>query len=187
MCLAVPAKVISIHNDMATIDVYGARKDVSIILLSDEPGIGDYVLVHAGFAIQSIKAEVFQTGEIMHESSIAHSILEIVDEQCREQGCTTVESIIVRLGKATGVMPESLQFAFDALKEPTVAKDATMTIEMPCRDIVVLYCWRVMNCRPWRASSRRMSSAMMPPNTKTTSAAAMYCTPTTLWSTSKEK
>jgi len=130
MCLAVPAKIISIDNDMATIDVYGARKDVSIILLSEEPGLGDYVLVHAGFAIQSIKAEVFQTGEIMHESSIAHSILEIVDEQCREQGCTTVESIIVRLGKATGVMPESLQFAFDALKEPTVAKDATMTIEI---------------------------------------------------------
>jgi|APFre7841882630_1041343.scaffolds.fasta_scaffold56020_2 hydrogenase nickel incorporation protein HypA/HybF len=130
MCLAVPAKVISIENEMATIDVYGARKDVSIILLSEEPRIGDYVLVHAGFAIQSIKAEVFQTGEIMHESSIAHSILEIVDEQCREKGCTTVETIVVRLGKATGVMPESLQFAFDALKEPTVAKDATMTIEI---------------------------------------------------------
>jgi hydrogenase nickel incorporation protein HypA/HybF len=130
MCLAVPAKVISINNEMATIDVYGARKDVSIILLSETPRIGDYVLVHAGFAIQSIKAEVFQTGEIMHESSIAHSILEIVDEQCREQGCTTVQAIIVRLGKATGVMPESLQFAFDALKEPTVAKDATMTIEV---------------------------------------------------------
>ncbi len=130
MCLAVPAKVISIKNEMATIDVYGARRDVSIILLSEEPGIGDYVLVHAGFAIQSIKAEVFQTGEIMHESSIAHSILEIVDEQCRQQGCTTVESIIVRLGKATGVLPESLQFAFDALKEPTVANNATMTIEI---------------------------------------------------------
>jgi len=130
MCLAVPAKVISINNDMATIDVYGARKDVSVMLLSEAPGIGDYVLVHAGFAIQSIKAEVFRTGEIMHESSIAHSILEIADEQCREKGCTSVEAITVRLGKATGVMPESLQFAFDALKEPTVAKDATITIEI---------------------------------------------------------
>jgi hydrogenase nickel incorporation protein HypA/HybF len=130
MCLAVPAKVIAIDQEMATIDVYGARKDVSIILLSEPPGIGDYVLVHAGFAIQSIKAAVFQTGEIMHESSLAHSILEIVDEQCHEQGFTTVGSIVVRLGTATGVMPESLQFAFDALKEPTVAKDATMTIEI---------------------------------------------------------
>ena len=61
MCLAVPAKIISINNDMATIDVYGARKDVSVMLLTEAPVIGDYVLVHAGFAIQSIKAEVFRT------------------------------------------------------------------------------------------------------------------------------
>lgn len=130
MCLAVPSKVISINNDIATIDVYGARKDVSIILLPEVPGIGDYVLVHAGFAIQSIRAEAFQTGEIMHESSIAYSILEIVDEQCREQGCASVEAVTVRLGKATGVMPESLLFAFDALKENTVAKSATLTFEI---------------------------------------------------------
>jgi hydrogenase nickel incorporation protein HypA/HybF len=115
---------------MATIDVYGARRDVSIILLSEEPGIGDYVLVHAGFAIQAIKAEVFQTGEIMHESSLAHSILEIIDEQCSEQGYTSVEALTVRLGKATGVMPEALQFAFDALKEPTKARNARLTIEI---------------------------------------------------------
>jgi hydrogenase nickel incorporation protein HypA/HybF len=41
-----------------------------------------------------------------------------------------VDAIHVRLGKATGVMPESLQFAFDALKEPTVAKNAKLTIEL---------------------------------------------------------
>ena len=130
MCLAVPSKVISIDNDMALIDVYGARKEVSIMLLPETPAIGDFVLVHAGFAIQSIKAEAFQTGEIMHESSIAHSILEIVEEQCSEKGCSEVDAITVRLGKATGVMPESLQFAFDALKEPTKAKNARMTIEI---------------------------------------------------------
>jgi hydrogenase nickel incorporation protein HypA/HybF len=130
MCLAVPSKIVSIENDLATIDVYGARKEVSILLLPEEPRIGDYVLVHAGFAIQSIAAEAFQTGEVMHESSIAHSILEIVEEQCSERGCTTVDAIHVRLGKATGVMPESLQFAFEALKEPTVAKNAKLTIEL---------------------------------------------------------
>lgn len=115
---------------MATIDVYGARKEVSTLLLPDTPKIGDYVLVHAGFAIQSISAEAFQTGEVMHESSIAHSILEIVAEQCSEQGCSAVDAIRVRLGKATGVMPESLQFAFDALKEHTAAKNAKLTIEV---------------------------------------------------------
>src|SRR5512136_562862 len=113
MCLAVPSKIVSIQDQVATIDVYGARKEVSIMLLPDEPRIGDYVLVHAGFAIQTIRSEAFQTGEIMHESSIAHSILEIVEEQCTEKGCTVVDALTVRLGKATGVMPESLQFAFD--------------------------------------------------------------------------
>jgi len=130
MCLAVPSKVISIDNDIATIDVYGARKEVNIMLLPETPQLGDFVLVHAGFAIQSIKAEAFKTGEIMHESSIAHSIIEIIDEQCAEQGCSIVDALTVRLGKATGVMPESLQFAFDALKEPTKARNAKLTIEI---------------------------------------------------------
>ena len=130
MCLAIPSKVVSIDHEMATIDVYGARKDVSILLLPEVPRLGDYVLVHAGFAIQSIKAEAFQTGEIMHESSIAHSILEIVDEQCREQACASVHAITVRLGKATGVMPEALQSAFDTLKENTVARNAVLTLEI---------------------------------------------------------
>ncbi|MDA8098139.1 MAG: hydrogenase maturation nickel metallochaperone HypA [Nitrospiraceae bacterium] len=130
MCLAVPSKIISLENDLATIDVYGARKEVSVMLLPERPAIGDYVLVHAGFAIQTVRAEAFRTGEIMHESSIAHSILEIVEEQCAEKNCTVVDSLTVRLGKATGVMPESLQFAFDALKEPTAAKTAKMTIEI---------------------------------------------------------
>lgn len=129
MCLAVPSRIIAIENDTATVDVYGARKEVNIMLLPDPPVIGDYVLVHAGFAIQSVKAEAFTTGEIMHESSIAHSILEIIDEQCAEHGCSVVEALTVRLGRATGVLPEALQFAFDALKEPTKAKDAKLTIE----------------------------------------------------------
>jgi len=130
MCLAVPSKVIALSDELATIDVYGARKEVSIMLLPETPRIGDYVLVHAGFAIQTIRAEAFRTGEVMHESSIAHSILEIIDEQCTEKGCTSVDAITVRLGRATGVMPESLTFAFDALKEPTRAKNATLTIEI---------------------------------------------------------
>jgi len=86
------------------------------MLLPETPQIGDFVLVHAGFAIQTIKAEAFQTGEIMHESSIAHSIIEIIDEQCAEHGCTTVDALTVPRLAGHGVMPESLQFAFDALK-----------------------------------------------------------------------
>jgi len=130
MCLAIPSKIISITQDVATIDVFGARKDVSITLLPEPPNIGDYVLVHAGFAIQSIKAEAVQSGEVMHEFSIAQSILDIAAEQCNDQKCKVVEAIQVRLGRATGVMQESLQFAFDAIKENTVAKNAVLTFEI---------------------------------------------------------
>lgn len=57
MCLAVPSKIVEIKDAVATIDVHGARRDVSILLLPEEVSIGDYVLVHAGFAIQKIDKE----------------------------------------------------------------------------------------------------------------------------------
>src|SRR3989304_6521391 len=86
MCLAVPSKIISIGNDIATIDVYGARKEVSTLLLPETPKIGDYVLVHAGFAIQKIAAESIASGEVMHESAIALSILDLVSETLQQKG-----------------------------------------------------------------------------------------------------
>jgi hydrogenase expression/formation protein HypC len=58
MCLAVPSKVIRVENSTATIDVYGAQRDISLLLLEDEVNIGDYVLVHAGFAIQKIHKDI---------------------------------------------------------------------------------------------------------------------------------
>lgn len=57
MCLAVPSKIVSVVDMMATIEVYGARKDVSLMLLPEPVGVGDFVLVHAGFAIQKVDQE----------------------------------------------------------------------------------------------------------------------------------
>lgn len=54
MCVAVPSKVVSINDLMATIDVRGAQREVSLMLLPEPAEIGDYVLVHAGFAIQKL-------------------------------------------------------------------------------------------------------------------------------------
>ncbi|MBC7292843.1 MAG: HypC/HybG/HupF family hydrogenase formation chaperone, partial [Thermoleophilia bacterium] len=56
MCLAVPGKVIEVSEDQATalrqgkVDFGGILKNVSLAL-TPEAGVGDYVLVHAGFAI----------------------------------------------------------------------------------------------------------------------------------------
>jgi hydrogenase nickel incorporation protein HypA/HybF len=129
MCLAIPSRVISIEDLTATIDVFGARRQVSLMLLPEEPRIGDYVLVHAGFAIQKLEKERLASGEIMHEASIALSIIDIVQAKCMEEGCSSVDSIRLRIGRAAGILPEALVFAFDASKDTTVAKNAQLVIE----------------------------------------------------------
>jgi hydrogenase expression/formation protein HypC len=53
MCLAIPSKVTHIENGMATIDVDGVQRSASLMLM-DDVNIGDYVIVHAGFAIQRL-------------------------------------------------------------------------------------------------------------------------------------
>ncbi len=58
MCLGIPSKVIRIEDSRATIDVYGAQRDISLMLLEEQVNIGDYVIVHAGFAIQKLREDV---------------------------------------------------------------------------------------------------------------------------------
>ena len=60
MCVAIPSKIISKDDLIATIEVYGARRQVNLMLLPEEAEVGDYVLVHAGFAIQKIDEEAGQ-------------------------------------------------------------------------------------------------------------------------------
>ncbi len=53
MCLAIPSKIVNIDNNMAILDVDGVRREASLLLLEDAE-IGDYVIVHAGFAINKV-------------------------------------------------------------------------------------------------------------------------------------
>jgi len=56
MCLGIPAKVLSVAEDSATVEVGGATREVSAILLDGvEPG--EWVILHAGFAIQKLDPE----------------------------------------------------------------------------------------------------------------------------------
>jgi hydrogenase expression/formation protein HypC len=57
MCVGVPSKIVKIDDYMATIDVEGAQREISLLLLSEDVKVGDYVIVHAGFAIQKIQEE----------------------------------------------------------------------------------------------------------------------------------
>lgn len=59
MCLSIPAKVESIEGEMAVVSVGGTKYDASLQML-DDVNIGDYVLLHTGFAIQKISKEEAQ-------------------------------------------------------------------------------------------------------------------------------
>lgn len=67
MCLAIPSKIISIQDETAIIDVEGVQRKASIVLL-DDVQIGDYVIVHAGFAIQKLDEDAaLETLKLMQE------------------------------------------------------------------------------------------------------------------------
>ncbi|UCD31768.1 MAG: HypC/HybG/HupF family hydrogenase formation chaperone [Desulfobacterales bacterium] len=68
MCLAIPSKIVKIENHMATIDVDGVKREASLLLL-DEPKVGDYVIVHAGFAIHKIdEADALESLKLLREA-----------------------------------------------------------------------------------------------------------------------
>ncbi len=58
MCLSIPSKVVSLNEDnMATVDTLGVERVVSLDLMPETPNIGDYVLIHIGYAINKIDEE----------------------------------------------------------------------------------------------------------------------------------
>jgi hydrogenase nickel incorporation protein HypA/HybF len=65
----------------------------------------------------------------VHELSIALSVLDIVRTAAAESGLASVTIVRLRVGKASGVQPDSLRFAFECSREGTVAEGATLEIE----------------------------------------------------------
>lgn len=55
MCLAIPGKIVEIKGEKAIANFQGIRKEINISLV--EVSLGDYVMVHAGFAIEKIYSE----------------------------------------------------------------------------------------------------------------------------------
>lgn len=79
MCLAIPSKITNIENEMATIDVDGVQREASLLLLADAQ-VGEYVIVHAGFAIQKIdEVAAKETLELLRSAA------ETYEEQFKKQ------------------------------------------------------------------------------------------------------
>lgn len=67
MCLAIPGKIIKIDKNMAVADFGGIKKEIALDLLPDTK-TGDYVLVHAGFALNKLdKKEAVETLKLIYE------------------------------------------------------------------------------------------------------------------------
>lgn len=57
MCVAIPAEVVQIEDEMATVRVGEALRKASLMLLPEGIQLGDYVIVHAGFALHKVDPE----------------------------------------------------------------------------------------------------------------------------------
>lgn len=74
MCLAVPSRIIEINDTVARVDVDGVVREASLMLL-DDAKTGDYVIVHAGFAISKVDEEAaLQTLEDMRNILAADAL-----------------------------------------------------------------------------------------------------------------
>lgn len=67
MCLAVPAKILEITGDKAIADFGGVKREVMVNLLENVK-VGDYVIVHTGFAIETLdEREALETLKLWKE------------------------------------------------------------------------------------------------------------------------
>lgn len=67
MCLALPGKIIQIEGKTSIVEILGVKREVSMELIKDYE-VGEYVLIHAGCAIQKIdEEEAIKTEELFRE------------------------------------------------------------------------------------------------------------------------
>lgn len=73
MCLAIPAKIENIEGNKAEVDIRGLKRKIGLQLMPDAK-VGEFVLVHAGFAIQRIdQEEAEETYKLLEETGITIS------------------------------------------------------------------------------------------------------------------
>ncbi len=59
MCLSIPSKVISIdENNYAVVEAMGVKREVTLDLIDEKVNVGDYVLIHVGFAMSKIDKDI---------------------------------------------------------------------------------------------------------------------------------
>ncbi|MBT8083417.1 MAG: HypC/HybG/HupF family hydrogenase formation chaperone [Gammaproteobacteria bacterium] len=74
MCLAVPMKVTAVDGYLCTCEAKGIEREASLFMLQGEDvTIGDYVLVHVGYAIQKVSAEEAAEAWVLFDEVLAQT------------------------------------------------------------------------------------------------------------------
>jgi hydrogenase nickel incorporation protein HypA/HybF len=66
---------------------------------------------------------------LMHELSIVRNILDIAESEARKNNAVRIIRIKLKIGEMAGVVIDSINFCFEAIKEDTIARDAELLIE----------------------------------------------------------
>lgn len=69
MCLSIPSKVVEINEEnIATVDTMGVRRQVSLDLMGEPVDVGEYLLIHVGFAMNKIdEADALESLKLYRE------------------------------------------------------------------------------------------------------------------------
>lgn len=76
-----------------------------------------------------IKKKKKNSPNLMHEASIALNIIDIAEEHCKKAGYAVIQSIQLRVGSASGILPDALSTAFDIVRHGTMAENAVLHVE----------------------------------------------------------
>ncbi|MGB0990448.1 HypC/HybG/HupF family hydrogenase formation chaperone [Arcobacter sp. F155] len=82
MCLSIPSKITKIdkENNVATVDTMGVERQASLELVDQPVEVGDYVLIHIGFAMNKIDEE-----DALASLEVYKEIIEKMEEEERRQ------------------------------------------------------------------------------------------------------
>jgi hydrogenase nickel incorporation protein HypA/HybF len=64
----------------------------------------------------------------LHELSLTQNLIEIAEEHARREGATAITVVTLEIGALSGVIPEAMEFAFEACSKGTLADGATLEI-----------------------------------------------------------
>ena len=111
MCLGIPGRILDMRDDtglaVGTIDFGGVRREACLAYVADEVGVGDYVIVHVGFAISKVDEEearrTFQALQEMSQLDELEWMKEVADRSLEGMGLPGADAASSSHGQGVSV------------------------------------------------------------------------------------